>query len=246
MRDDKIYRRQFILLIRKVSQDYRCIFLYVILLLSIVKTKRTAYLIIRNIKLNFYVGFLKYSHYQELKNELREAGQFYLSIWILILAAIILPLRCKQIAGKVWALFRQYRQEEKDRKALEQMHNNTIKQGKEQQILNLVGHQVLLNIFSYLETNEVVRMERVSRYMYQVVRERDEAWMEQWDYKYAQKYESSVKILNDEGEPNYREMCIRSYQRENSSSRDTRTENRLMILAYQEYRLSCTTIVDLK
>lgn len=112
------------------------------------------------------------------------------------------------------------------------MHNNTIKQGKEQQILNLVGHQVLLNIFSYLETNEVVRMERVSRYMYQVVRERDEAWMEQWDYKYAQKYESSVKILNDEGEPNYREMCIRSYQRENSSSRDTRTENRLMILAY--------------
>lgn len=50
-----------------IAKDYQCIVLYLLLILSIVKTKRAIKLFIRNFKLNFYVGTLKYSHLQQLK-----------------------------------------------------------------------------------------------------------------------------------------------------------------------------------
>lgn len=50
-----------------IAKDYQSIMLYVVLLFSIVKTKRAVVLFVRNVKLNFYVGTLKYSHLKELR-----------------------------------------------------------------------------------------------------------------------------------------------------------------------------------
>lgn len=62
LRDHKRNRIEFQNLLGKLSNDYLCILLYIILLLSFVKTRRTLTLIYRNFKINFYVGYLRYSH----------------------------------------------------------------------------------------------------------------------------------------------------------------------------------------
>lgn len=46
---------------KKVFKDYLCIFLNIILLFSGVKTVKAIELMMRNYRLNFFVGFLKYS-----------------------------------------------------------------------------------------------------------------------------------------------------------------------------------------
>lgn len=61
MKEDSAERYQMIKVMKNVFKDYLCIFINIILLMSIVKTKKAIRLIIRNYRLNFFVGFLKYS-----------------------------------------------------------------------------------------------------------------------------------------------------------------------------------------
>lgn len=61
MKEDSAERYQVIKVMKNVFKDYLCIFINIILLMSIVKTKKAIRLIIRNYRLNFFVGFLKYS-----------------------------------------------------------------------------------------------------------------------------------------------------------------------------------------
>ena len=57
--------------------------------------ERVLILIKRNVKLNFYVGFLKYSHLEELKKEVIEAANFYQSFFILVVAVAFGPYRIR-------------------------------------------------------------------------------------------------------------------------------------------------------
>ena len=61
MKDNKKNRNEFVKLLKKVAKDYECILLYLLLIFSIIKTRRAIRLFIRNAKINFYVGLLKYS-----------------------------------------------------------------------------------------------------------------------------------------------------------------------------------------
>ena len=127
MREHKKNRIEFLNLMRKLAKDYLCIFLYIVLLCSGVKTKRVLVLIKRNIKLNFYVGYLKYSHLKELSAELREAGNFYKSFLIILMSAIYAPYRGKQIFKICVGFYKKYREGEKERKKLQAIHDNTVK-----------------------------------------------------------------------------------------------------------------------
>lgn len=68
MRDDSKERKAFFKLIRNIFKDYACIFMNIFLLLSIFKTKKSLLLIRRNYRLNFFIGFLDFAYYNELKN----------------------------------------------------------------------------------------------------------------------------------------------------------------------------------
>lgn len=61
-REDPSNRRQILQLLRNVAKDYACVAINVVLLLSGFKTKKALLLIKRNFRLNFFVGFLKYSY----------------------------------------------------------------------------------------------------------------------------------------------------------------------------------------
>lgn len=66
MRDDTAERKSFFKLLRNIFKDYACIFMNILLLVSIFKTKKALFLIKRNYRLNFFKGFLEYSYYTEL------------------------------------------------------------------------------------------------------------------------------------------------------------------------------------
>jgi len=59
------------MVLRNVFKDYLCILINVVLLLSLVKSRKAIGLILRNYRLNFFVGFLKYSFFKELLYELQ-------------------------------------------------------------------------------------------------------------------------------------------------------------------------------
>lgn len=46
-------------------------------------------------------------------------------------------------------------------------------------------------------------MSGVSRHMYEVVKERDEAWIYQWETIYANKYSNQINIQTEYGDPFY-------------------------------------------
>ena len=73
------------------------------------KTKRVLILIKRNVKLNFYVGFLKYSHLEELKKEVIEAANFYQSFFILVVAVAFGPYRMKESWQKIIKFYKDKR-----------------------------------------------------------------------------------------------------------------------------------------
>jgi hypothetical protein len=74
---------------KNILKDYLCIFLSILLLLSIVKTKKAIQLIMRNYRLNFFVGFLKYSFLKDLTYELVEVFYIYKSFFVLIVALVL-------------------------------------------------------------------------------------------------------------------------------------------------------------
>ena len=86
LRESRHNRGEFHSLAKKLANDYLCILLYLVLLLSGIKTRRALTLIYRNFKLNFYVGYLKYSHLKELKNEVVEGLHFYKCFLLVVLA----------------------------------------------------------------------------------------------------------------------------------------------------------------
>jgi len=74
---------------KNILKDYLCIFLNILLLFSIVKTKKAIQLIVRNYRLNFFVGFLRYSYLKDLVYELIEVALIYKSIFVLLVALVM-------------------------------------------------------------------------------------------------------------------------------------------------------------
>ena len=66
VRDDPSSRKSFFKLLKNIFKDYACIFMNILLLVSVFKTKKAIFLIKRNYRLNFFKGFLEYSYYNEL------------------------------------------------------------------------------------------------------------------------------------------------------------------------------------
>ena len=81
-------RRKFFNLAKNIIKDYLCILLTMVLIFTIIKAKKAVKLALKNFRLNFFVGFLKYSYYQELKEELKSAGWFYHNAFFLSIAMI--------------------------------------------------------------------------------------------------------------------------------------------------------------
>jgi hypothetical protein len=67
------------------------------LLLSGFKTKKALFLIRRNYRLNFFIGFLEYSYFQELKNEMVSLAIIYKNIFFLVIAVLFGWTRANEI-----------------------------------------------------------------------------------------------------------------------------------------------------
>jgi len=63
IRDNKNERRAFLKLLKNALKDYACIFMNLLLFLSVFKTKKALILFKKNYKLNFFIGFLEFSYY---------------------------------------------------------------------------------------------------------------------------------------------------------------------------------------
>lgn len=79
-RDDKDERKSFIRLLRNIFKDYACIILNIMLLLSGFKSRKALLLIRRNYRLNFFIGFLEYSYFNELVKEIYSLGLIYVDV----------------------------------------------------------------------------------------------------------------------------------------------------------------------
>jgi hypothetical protein len=88
MREDSQERKSFFKLIRNFFKDYACIFLNIVLLISIFKTKKALFLIRRNYRLNFFIGFLEYSYFTELINEIVSLGKIYKNFFFFVVAVL--------------------------------------------------------------------------------------------------------------------------------------------------------------
>lgn len=73
---------------RNIFKDYACIIINAVLLLSGFKTRKALLLIRRNYRLNFFIGFLEYSYFQELSKELISLGLIYIDVAYFIVACI--------------------------------------------------------------------------------------------------------------------------------------------------------------
>ena len=88
VREDIRSRKAFLTLLKNIFKDYACIFLNVVLLLSGFKTNKALLLIKRNYRLNFFIGFLEYSYFEELQKEIISLFLIYADILLLIFACL--------------------------------------------------------------------------------------------------------------------------------------------------------------
>lgn len=86
---------------KNIVKDYTCIFLSLVLLFSGIKTKKAFILIRRNFRLNFFIGFLEYSYFKELKSELKDLLAFYRSSVLFLIAAAFGWTRADKMVGEL-------------------------------------------------------------------------------------------------------------------------------------------------
>ena len=87
-RDDRDERKSFIKLLRNIFKDYMCIIMNLVLLFSGFKTRKAILLIRRNYRLNFFIGFLEYSYFNELVKEMKNLGLIYVDVIYGIIALL--------------------------------------------------------------------------------------------------------------------------------------------------------------
>jgi len=110
-RDDSGERKAFIKLLRNIFKDYLCIFMNLVLLFSGFKTRKALLLIRRNYRLNFFIGFLEYSYFNELLKELRNLGLIYIDIVYGLIALFFGWTRADRLINQLIAHRKKLKQE---------------------------------------------------------------------------------------------------------------------------------------
>ena len=129
-RDDSGERKSFIKLLRNLFKDYLCICINLVLLLSGFKTRKALLLIRRNYRLNFFIGFLEYSYFNELLKELRNLGLIYVDIIYGFIALLFGWTRADLLINQLIAHRKKLKQEEEAATANLKIYENTVKSGK--------------------------------------------------------------------------------------------------------------------
>lgn len=91
------------------------------------------------------------------------------------------------------------------------MYDNTVKEGKSLELITTIGHNELLQVFSFLNARELTAMTRVNKYMYDTIKERDEVWVEQWNRVYSTKY-PAFTVKTESGSVSYNSMCVEKFK----------------------------------
>ena len=71
------------------------------------------------------------------------------------------------------AFYKSKRQERQEKMKLQNIHDNTVKEGKELQLLTNISYQSLIIICQFLHPQELTQMTRVCKYLYEGIRENE-------------------------------------------------------------------------
>lgn len=85
------------------------------------------------------------------------------------------------------ALSRRIKEEEESADLNKKIYENTVRSGKELQLLNKMGFYNYVNVCSFLTIPEIISMRRVDKLNYQVSR-REEIWFTKWETLFSKQY----------------------------------------------------------
>ena len=206
MREDAHERKAFFRLLRNFFKDYACILLSAVLLLSGFKTRKAIILIRRNFRLNFFIGFLEYSYFKELRVEMVELLLCYADLFLASVAVLFGWTRADHFFKTLYNFWRQRREEEAEAEKNRLIHANTVKSGKELRLLSKMGFYDYLTMTSYMSVPDLLQLRRADKFNYMMTK-REEVWFMRWENCYAQKYNYTQE--------SYELRCRAAYASEN-------------------------------
>ena len=169
VREDIRSRKAFLTLLKNIFKDYACIFLNVVLLLSGFKTNKALLLIKRNYRLNFFIGFLEYSYFEELQKEIISLFLIYADILLLIFACLFGWTKINQIVEQLKENYKREKAEKDQATKNKRIFENTS--NKEQlQLINRMGFYNYLNVCSYLSIPDIMNLRKVDKLNYQMTK----------------------------------------------------------------------------
>jgi hypothetical protein len=201
-REDSDERKAFIQLLRQIFKDYACIFMNVVLLLSGFKTRKALILIRRNYRLNFFIGFLTYSYFNELLKELRSLAFIYYDLAHFVVACLFGWTRAHLLVRALLAHKQKLHEEGESAVQNKKIYENTVKSGKELQVLNKMGFYNYINVCTYLTIPDLIALRQVDKLNYQITK-REEIWFTKWEFHYSKSY----NFVDEEFET----RCIKAY-----------------------------------